>query len=416
MRPPSAAPSADRPQPDGSRLDVDRVRARFPAVTDDVVAADAPAGTQAVDVAIEALAGHLRGGTANEGGGFPQSAAVDDLVADARRALGGWLGTEPDGIVFGPNMTTLAFHLSHALRRTLGPGDEIVCTRLDHDANVTPWTDAANATGATVRWVPIDGDGRLDVTVLDEVVTDRTRLVTFPRASNALGTLVDPAPVVDAARAVGAVTVMDAVHAAPHVAIDRRGSGVDVLLCSPYKFFGPHAGIMAADPALLAASTPDRVRPAPSSGPGRWQTGTASFEAIAATRAAVGYLDEVGMDRIGAHERDLAGRFLAGVADRDHVTLHGPATVDDRVATFAVTVAGRTPQQVAAALAADGVNVWAGHYYAVEPMAALGLLERGGAVRIGFVHYHRHADVDRVLGALDAAATSGSPAAPSPMG
>lgn len=392
-------------------LDVARVRDRFPALAEPgpdgrpAVHADAPGGTQAVDAAIEAMAEHLRRGTANEGGAFATSRRTDALVDDARERAGGFLGTHPDGVVFGANMTTLTFHLAHALTPVVGPGDEIVCTQLDHDANVSPWLALAERSGATVRWVRLDAaTGRLDLDALDEVVTDRTRLVAFPRASNALGTVVDPAPFVAAAQAVGAWTFMDAVHAAPHLALDRAAHGVDVLACSPYKFFGPHAGLLAADPDLLAHLTPDKVRPSPDVGPARWQTGTADFESIAGIGAAITYLDEVGFDAIGAHEGELTRRFLDGIEGLGHVTLHGPAEVAGRTPTFAVTVAGWTPLEVAAHLAKTGIHVWAGHYYAIEPMRALGLLDAGGAVRIGFVHYHDHTDVDRVTDALAALA------------
>lgn len=384
-----------------SVLDLSKIRPRFPALTPGVVHADAPGGTQAVDVAIEAMAEHLRQGTANQHGVFATSERVDALCADARWATAAFTGGDPDGIVFGPNMTTLTFHLARAVARELEEGDELVCTRLDHDANVTPWVRAAEASGATVRWVELDpASGTLCVDELPDVVTERTRVIAFPRASNALGTLVDPSPFVAAARDVGAWTFMDAVHAAPHVPLERASDGVDVVACSPYKFFGPHAGVLSGDPRLLARLSPDKVRPAPDAGPERWQTGTASFEAIAGTAAAIGYLDELGMDAIGAHETELTGRFLAGLDDLGHVTLHGPTATGQRTPTFAVTVDGHAPEAVAARLAARGIHVWHGHYYAVEPMLALGLLERGGAVRIGFVHYHGPDDVDRVLHAL----------------
>lgn len=388
-------------------LDLAAIRARFPALARTgpdgrpVVHADAPGGTQVVDTAIEAVANHLGDGTANQHGVFPLSAAVDRICDDARAAAARFLGSPQDGIVFGPNMTTLTFHFSRALGSRIREGDTIVCTRLDHDANVSPWLALAERAGAHVRWVGLDpASGTLDMADLERVVTDRTRLVAFPRASNALGTLVDPAPFVAAAQAVGALTFMDAVHAAPHVALDRTAEGVDVVVCSPYKFFGPHAGVLAAPPDLLESLEPDKVRPAPDRGPERWQTGTASFEAMAGTSAAIGYLEEVGFEAIRTHERHLSARFLDAIAALDHVRLHGPSDPDDRTPTFAVTVDGHPTQGVAERLAADGINVWAGHYYAIEPMRALGLLDDGGAVRIGFVHYHGDDDVDRVIATL----------------
>ena len=390
-------------------LDAAALRDRFPALATPgpdgarMVFADAPGGTQAVDTAIDEMAGHLRRGTANHGGPFAGSSELDELCDRVRGQVGRFVGSPPEGVVFGPNMTTLTLHLSHALDARLGPDDEIVCTQLDHDANVAPWLALGARTGATVRWVELDtATGTLDLCSLERAVSDRTALVTFPGASNALGSIVDPAPFVTAARSVGALTFMDAVHAAPHIRLDRVGLGVDVLACSPYKFFGPHSGLLAADPGLLASLAPDKVRPAPDRGPDRWQTGTADFESIAGIGGALSYLDQVGMEAIREHEVGLSRRFLEGLRDLDHVTLHGPADPARRTPTFAVTVAGMTPQEVATELAVAGIRTYAGHYYAVEPMRALGLLDRGGAVRIGFVHYHDVADVDRVVAALAA--------------
>lgn len=318
-----------------------------------------------------------------------------------RARMAAFLRAWPEGIVFGPNMTTLTLHVADALATEIGRDDRIVCTRLDHDANVAPWLQLAERTGAAVDWVDLDPtDGTLDIDTLRVDAT--TRLIAFPAASNALGTVVDPSPFVAAASAVGAVTYMDAVHAAPHLPLDQRSTGVDVVVCSPYKFFGPHAGVLSADPALLERWTPRRVRPAPDTGPERWQTGTAAFESIAGIGAALDHIADVGMDAITAHERDLAARFLDGLRTLDHVRLHGPSDVEGRTPTFAVTIEGHTPDAVARSLAADGIYAWAGHYYAVEPMRRLDLLHRGGALRLGFVHYHRHDDVDRVLAALEA--------------
>lgn len=387
-------------------FDLDDIRSRFPALqatTSDgrpVVHADAPGGTQVPQAVIAAMAGYLRAGNANAHGVFARSQATDALCAHVRRQAAGFLGSSPDGIVFGANMTSLTYHFADALRGELGPGDRIVCTRLDHDANVAPWLRVAERTGAVVDWVELEvGDGTLDLSSLR--VDAATRLLAFPAASNALGTVVDPAPFVEAARSVGAITYMDAVHAAPHVPIAQHATGVDVVVCSPYKFFGPHAGILSADPELLARLSPAKVRPAPDDGPERWQTGTAAFEVIAGVGAALEHLAGIGMRAIGDHERGLSRRFLDGLDGLPAVRLHGPPTPADRTPTFAATVDSLAPDAVAAALAADGISVWAGHYYAIEPLRALGLLDTGGAVRIGFVHYHGDDDVDRVLAALE---------------
>lgn len=381
-------------------LDLAAVRAQFPALASGVVHADAPGGTQVHAGVITAMTSYLRDTNANGHGTFAASAATDAVADEVRTRAARFTGGVPEGIVFGPNMTTLAWHLSRALQPTLGARDAIVCTRLDHDANVAPWLALAERTGAAVRWVELREDGTLDISDLRSVVREDTRLITFPMASNALGTIEDPAPFVEAARAVGALVVADAVHAAPHVALDRTADGIDVLLCSPYKFFGPHAGIMSADPDLLARLAPDKVRPAPDAGPERWQTGTASFEAIAGTGAALAYLDEVGFDAIREHELALTWRFLDGLERLDHVTLHGLRDPGRRTPTFAVTLDGPTPLEASRRLGQEGIATWAGSYYAVEPMRALKLDDRGGALRIGFVHYHGTGDVDRVLAEL----------------
>ena len=386
-------------------LNLDSIRRRFPALErtgpdgKPVIHADAPGGTQVVADVIDAMSRYLTRSNANSHGVFEASAETDAMVDRVRRDVGEFVGTEPEGVVFGANMTTLTWHFSHSLDARFGLGDEIVCTQLDHDANVSPWLALAERTGATVRWVHLDpSSGRLDMSTLE--VGPRTRLVAFPRASNALGTIVDPEPFVSAARSVGALTFCDAVHAAPHLPLNRQEAGIDVLACSPYKFFGPHSGLLTADPDLLADLTPEKVRPSPNTGPDRWQTGTAAFEAIAGIGAALGYIHDVGMDAITTHEQMLTKRFLDGVADLDHVVVHGPSQAEGRTPTFAVTLRDRTPDDVAADLGKRGIYTWAGHYYAIEPMRVLGLLDWGGAVRIGFVHYHGTEDVDRVLQAL----------------
>ncbi|MBW3606520.1 MAG: cysteine desulfurase-like protein, partial [Actinobacteria bacterium] len=387
-------------------LDVSDIRRRFPALratTADgrsVVHADAPGGTQVPEHVIAAMGDYLRAGSANAHGAFPTSRATDALCDSVRAQAAAFVDGWPDGIVFGPNMTTLTLHLADALASELSADDRLVCTRLDHDANVAPWLHLAERTGAAIDWVDLDVErGTLDLDTLR--VDAATRLIAFPAASNALGTVVDPAPFVEAAASVGAITFMDAVHTAPHTPITQRASGVDVVVCSPYKFFGPHAWILSADPNMLERWKPSKVRPAPDHGPQRWQNGTAAFEAIAGVGAACSYIDEIGLAAIEDHERHLTTRFLAALDALDHVRLHGVAQAEGRTPTFAVTVVGYPPVDVARQLADDGIYVWAGHYYAIEPLRRLGLLDRGGAVRIGFVHYHGPDDVDRVLAALD---------------
>ncbi len=388
-------------------LDVTTIRSRFPALVEQpgTVHTCAPGGTQILGTVLDAIRDAAINANANQHAAFAASGRVDDLCDLARHRYGQLLGSQPEGIVFGPNMTTLAMHLSHALDEVLATGGEVVCTRLDHDANVAPWLGLAERTGATVRWIDITADGRIDESSIAGAITPRTRLVTFPLASNAFGTVVDPGPIVAAAKAVGALTIMDAVHGAPHLPIDRRAMGLDVVFCSPYKFFGPHAGVMAADPDLLARLSPDKVRPSPDAGPERWQTGTAAFETIAGSSEAARYLlEDVTLPQIQTHELALAEQFLEGLTQRPKLTLHGPASATERTPTFALTHAAADPARIATVLAEHDVNVYAGHYYAIEPMRRLDLLDAGGAVRVGFVHYHGPDDVQQVLSALDAVA------------
>lgn len=388
-------------------LDVAAFRARFPALDEPGpdgrprVRVDAPAGTQVPREVAEAVAaGLLR--TANAHMPSPASQVMDGLMARTRDRAAALVGGVPEGQVIGANMTTLAWHLSHALEERVHEGDEILCTRLDHDANVAPWLALAAHRGATVRWVPLTDEGRLDLAAGLELIGERTALVTLPLASNLLGTVTDPRELVVAAHAHGALVVADAVHAAPHVPLDQVALGVDLLLWSPYKVYGPHLGVLSAAPELLAALSPEKVRPSPDEGPDRWQTGTAPFELAAGLDAVLGLLDEAGgIAALSAHEATLSERFLTGLPDLDAgLTLHGPSTTGGRTPTFALTSPITSPQVLAERLAQRGIDATAGHVYAVEPCRALGLDE--GVLRIGFAAYHEERDVDRVLEALEA--------------
>jgi cysteine desulfurase family protein (TIGR01976 family) len=411
------------PSPDLSAL-----RSRFPALarTHDgrpVVFADAPGGSQVPDTVIDAVEGHYRGGISNMDGVFAASEDLEATVAAARRAGADLVGADPRQIVFGANSTSLLFHLSRSFARTIGPGDEVVVTRLDHDANVRPWVLAARDAGATVRWVDVrPDDATLDIGAFDEALERGPSLVAFTLASNAVGTVTPAAGLVARAKAVGALVAVDGVHVAQHRSIDLGVLGADIVTVSPYKVFGPHMGMVAATPAVLDGWDPYRVRPAehyPS--PERWETGTQNHEAMAGFAAAVDYLAGVGTTHgtpsdgsrraavvtafhvIGAHERALAQRFLEGIGTIDGVRLFGIGDLDrldDRTPTFAVRVGDRHPRETAKALADRGIYVWDGHYYAIELYDRLGLLDTGGAVRIGFCHYHSADEVDRVLEAL----------------
>jgi cysteine desulfurase family protein (TIGR01976 family) len=387
-------------------LDVDALRARFPALASGAAYLDGPGGSQAPQDVLDAIEGYLRGSNANLGGAFPTSAASDELIERGRAAAAQFTGWEPDGIAFGANMTTLNFLLAHALARTLEPGDEIVVTALDHDANVSPWLLIAEDRDLVIRTAPIrTEDVTLDVDELEALLGERTRVVAFTLASNAVGSIPDAARIAAAAHRVGALAWADGVHLAPHGRLRASQIGLDVLLCSPYKFFGPHIGIAAIRPDLAASLPADRVRPAEEEPPGhRFETGTLSHEAIAGTVAAIDYLRSLGdgeldtaFERIQGHETDLAKRFLAGLPEK--LTLYGIRGVEGRTPTFCFNVDGRHPREVSEALGERGIYVWDGNYYALEPMRALGL-DDGGAVRAGFLHYTNDEDVDRLLEAL----------------
>ena len=379
-------------------LDVDAVRARYSALDRRLAFFDGPGGTQCPDSVIEAIAAALRDANANLGGAFVTSRRADELVARAHETAGRFLGCTAGETAFGQNMTTLNFALSRTAARGFAAGDEILVTRLDHDANVSPWLELARDRDLRVRFVELHEDTTLDLDDLTQKLSDRTRVVAFPLASNALGTTTDAGRIAGLAHDAGALAWADAVHYAPHGSIDVGELGVDVLICSPYKFFGPHLGLAFGREELLRSWRPYKVRPAePEPAGHRFETGTLAHELLAGFVAAVEYLEELGWDAIRAHERSLGARFLAGLPER--CTLHGLPTMEGRTPTFAFTVDGVSPRAVAERLAERGIAVWDGDYYAVEVMTRLGL-QPDGAVRAGFVHYNTAAEVDRLLAAL----------------
>jgi len=379
-------------------FDLDAVRARFPALASGVAFLDAPGGTQCPQSVIDAIGDYLRESNANLGGAFAASRRSDELVERAHATAAGFLGCRPQETIFGQNMTTLNFALTRAFGRTLAAGDEILVTRLDHDGNVAPWLELAHDLGLRVDFVEIHDDTTLDLDDLERKLTDRTRVVAFPLASNAVGTTPDGNRIVELAHAAGALVWVDAVHFAPHHPLDVTAHEVDVLLCSPYKFFGPHLGLAFGREELLRSWRPYKVRPAADDPVGsRFETGTLAHELLAGFVAAVEYLDELGWDAIRTHERALGQRFLDGIPDR--CALYGLETMDGRVPTFAFRVDGMAPREVADRLAAQEIAVWDGDYYALEPMTRLGL-QPEGAVRTGFVHYNTFEEVDRLLAAL----------------
>jgi cysteine desulfurase family protein (TIGR01976 family) len=378
-----------------TELDIDAVRGRFSALSSPVAFFDGPGGTQCPDSVIDAVAAYLRESNANLGGHFANSRRSDALVAQARLAASQFLWCEPDETIFGANMTTLNFALSRTVGRTLRAGDEIVVTRLDHDGNVSPWLELAHDLDLAVRFADIHDDTTLDLADLERQLTDRTRVVAFPLASNAVGTTVDVRRVAELAHRAGALAWADAVHYAPHGPIDVTALGVDVLLCSPYKYFGPHMGLAFVRAELAESWRTYKVRPAHH----RFETGTLAHELLAGFVAALEYVDSIGWGAIQAHERTLGSRFLASLPDK--CTLYGLRTMDGRVPTFAFNVDGVPPRTVAERLGQLDIAVWDGNYYAVEAMERLGLGE-DGAVRAGFVHYNTIAEVDRLISALEA--------------
>jgi cysteine desulfurase family protein (TIGR01976 family) len=378
-------------------FDVAAVRARFPALAAPTAFLDAPAGTQVPQSVIDAIDAYLRESNANLGGAFATSRRSDALVEEAHAVAARFLGASPAEVAFGPNMTTLNFALTRTVGRELEAGDEIVVTRLDHDANVAPWLELAHDLELEVRFVDVRDDCTLDLDGLEALLGGRTRMVAFPWASNAVGTISDVRRIADLAHDAGALAWVDAVHYAPHGPIDVTAAGADVLLCSPYKFFGPHLGLAYVRRELLDRWRPYKVRPAPDDPPGaRLETGTAQHELLAGFVAAVEYVESLGWDAIGAHERALGERFLAGLPEA--IVLYGLSAMDGRTPTFCLTVPGLTSTEVAVHMAEQDIAVWDGDYYAFEIMRRLGL--RDGAVRIGFVHYHTEDEVDRVLAEL----------------
>jgi cysteine desulfurase family protein (TIGR01976 family) len=375
-------------------------RSRFPGLSDGWARLDAPGGSQPVDTAIDAISLFMGSGAmANEGGKFKASDQVDTLMDEARAVIGQLLGGDPRGVVFGQSMTTLTLLFSRVVGRTLSEGDEIVCTRLDHDANVAPWLIAAEQNGARVRFAEPDRETlELPVSAIESVLSDRTRWVAVTAASNAVGTVPDLAAIAAATHASGALIYVDAVHAVPHRHIDASALGIDVVGCSAYKWFGPHLSMLWARPELLEEMRPDKLRPSPDIVPLRWETGTPSFEAVTGAVAAARYVLETGYDAIREHEEGLMARMLDGLSSIESATLYGAAR--DRTPTAMFNVSGRSPDEVAEALAAEKVAVWHGNYYAYELERFLGL-EPHGAVRAGLVHYNDEDDVDRLLAAVE---------------
>ncbi|MEO8289889.1 MAG: cysteine desulfurase-like protein [Gaiellaceae bacterium] len=379
-------------------LDVAAVRARFSALARPTAFFDGPGGTQTPDSVVDAVASYLREANANVGGPFETSRQSDAVVAAAHEAAARFLGCSPSEVGFGQNMTTLNFALSRTVGRELRASDEILVTRLDHDANVSPWLELAHDLDLVVRFADLrEEDCTLDLDDLERQLSDRTKVVAFPWASNAVGTITDVRRIAELAHAAGALAWVDAVHYAPHGPIDVVAAEVDVLICSPYKFFGPHLGLFFGRQEVLERWRPYKVRPSADEPVGhRFETGTLAHELLAGFTSAVEYIEAIGWDAIVAWERELGRRFLEGLPDA--YKLYGLPGMDGRTPTFALTHGSRSPEELAAFLGERDIAAWPGNYYALEIMERLGLAE--GCLRVGIVHYNTAEEVDRLLAAL----------------
>lgn len=393
-------------------FDVSRVRTAYPALTDGNAYLDGAAGTQVPSPVIDAIAGAYRAGLSNVHGAFAASGRADSIVSSARSAVADLVGGEPGGVIFGPSMTALTYRIAAVLSRRWAPGDSIVVSRLDHDANIRPWMQAADRAHVTVRWADVDpATGELGVSQYWNLVDSRTRLVAVTAASNLCGTRPDVPTIAEIARRAGALVYVDGVHATAHGPVSMADLGADFYATSAYKWGGPHVAAVVASPDLLEPLRPDKLVPSPADVPERFELGTLPFADLAGVTAAVNHLSSLtdcagsrrsrllaSMGEAERYELSLFGRMLDGLAAMSHVTLYGKAA--RRTPTAFFTVAGHSPSSVASALADRGVNVWHGDNYAYELVRALGLSSSGGAVRAGLVHYNDASDVDRLLSAV----------------
>lgn len=407
-------------------LDVPTLRSYFPSLDRDTIFLDNPGGTQICRPSLERIEEYLLECNANHGGAFATSRQSDEILHNAHSAAADWLNAAlPEEIVFGLNMTTITMGISRALARNFQPGDTLVVTRMDHDANISPWLLAAEDRGCRVRWVDFDPeDGTLDLNDFQRAMEEKPRLVAFGYASNALGTINPVAKLVKWAHEAGALTYIDAVQYAPHGPIDVTALKTDFLVCSAYKYYGPHIGMLYGRYDLLDGLQAYKVRPAPADPPGKFETGTQSHEGIAGVLGALEYLEWVGQifgeDQYEKYHEDYAGRRLAFKQGMGAIRAHeyeinrallealesvpglriygitDPRRMDERVATFSFTLKGYTPRQVAERLAEKNINVWDGNYYALAVTERLELEESGGMVRVGAVHYNTMEEIQRL--------------------
>lgn len=411
-------------------FDVNAIRAHFPSLATEAIYFDNPGGTQIAREAVERMQQYFQHSNANHGGVFHTSRASDAVVAEARQAVADFLNAaRPEEIVFGQNMTSLTLHLSRSIARTLKPGDEIIVTRLDHDANIAPWLLIAEDRGCIVRWVDVhEEDCTLDMEQMEQLLSPRTKLLAVGYASNAVGTINDVRSAIEMAHRVGALCFVDAVQYAPHRPIDVQALDCDFLVCSAYKFFGPHIGILYGKYALLDELPAYKVRPAGAEPPDKFETGTLSFESITATLGTMEYLQWLGntfgnefknhyqghyqgralalkqaMAAIADYESELSAALLQAFNSIPGLHLYGitdPTRMHERVPTFSFTLDRHTPKAVAEALDKAGIYVWDGDFYAVAIIERLGLQASGGLVRVGPVHYNTRDEVARMQEAL----------------
>jgi cysteine desulfurase family protein (TIGR01976 family) len=406
-------------------LDLDWVRAQFPSLAQIVnghpaTFLDGPGGTQVPQRVIDAISDYLKHSNANTCGAYATSRRTDAMIAGARSAMAAFLGCDPDEIVFGPNMTSLTFAISRSIGRELGPGDEIVLTHLDHDANVSPWR-ALEERGVTIRMAEINEDDcTLDMDDLARKITDRTKLVAVGYASNAVGTINDVAKIVRIAHQRGAMAYIDAVHYAPHGPIDVRALDCDFLVCSTYKFFGPHMGVLFGKREHFKRLEPYKVRANTNAIPNRWEWGTLNHECVAGIAGCIDYLADLGRhvnpsasnrraalvatyDAIHKHERGLMENLIRGLLSIPGLKLYGisdPKRFDLRCPTIAVRIKGHTPLELATQLGERGFFTWDGNYYALNLTERLDVEKDGGFLRIGLAHYNTTEEVERLLAAL----------------
>jgi cysteine desulfurase family protein (TIGR01976 family) len=394
-------------------LDLARIRSDYPALAEGFAHFDGAGGTQPAEPVIAAIAATMRRAVSNRGTNFEPARRSGEIVEAAREAVADLVGGVPEGVAFGPSATALTYLVARTLSRSWGPGDEVVVSRLDHDANVRPWVQAAEHAGATVRWASVDvATGSLPAAQYSSLINARTRLVAVTAASNAIGTIPAVREIADLAHGVGAQTYVDGVHATAHVPIDVAALGADFYVTSAYKWSGPHYAAVVASPATWEPLQPVKLVPSPAQAPDRFEYGTLSFELLAGMTAAVDYLADVApgasssrrqrvvasMTAVAAYEKELAGRLAAGLAEIPTVTVL-PAP-EQRCPTLAFRVAGQDPAHTARILGDQGICVSNGDYYAVEFFTAAGLRASGGAVRASIYHYNTADEVDRLLEAI----------------